>query len=81
MTMTGLFIGFLKRKGLADRPGIPIGQPARSNSLFDRLRAWSIHSLFREFGATISDISISIEDDTSTIEFPIQITFNPNHYI
>ena len=29
----------------------------------------------------IFDISISIEDDTNTIEFPIQITFNPNHYI
>ncbi|MFS8016074.1 hypothetical protein Hanom_Chr15g01364141 [Helianthus anomalus] len=36
MTMRGLFIGFPKRKGLADQPGIPIGQPARSaGSLID----------------------------------------------
>ncbi|KAJ0851961.1 hypothetical protein HanRHA438_Chr14g0632761 [Helianthus annuus] len=32
MTMTGVFIGFQKRKGLADRPGIPIGQLVRSDS-------------------------------------------------
>ncbi|KAJ0492286.1 hypothetical protein HanIR_Chr12g0573211 [Helianthus annuus] len=31
--------------------------------------------------ATIFDNSISIEDDTNTIEFPIQITFSPSHYI
>ncbi|KAJ0695117.1 hypothetical protein HanPI659440_Chr15g0616451 [Helianthus annuus] len=42
--------------------------------LFDQ---WPFSSVL----TTIVDISISIEDDTSTIEFSIQITFSPNYYI
>ncbi|KAJ0866829.1 hypothetical protein HanRHA438_Chr12g0556231 [Helianthus annuus] len=37
MTMTGLFVGFQKGKEHADWPGIPIGQPAQSDSLSVRL--------------------------------------------
>ena len=58
-----------------DRTAYPIG------GLLDRVVAWSISCTIQVFGATIFDILISIAIDENTIEFPIQITFNPNHYI
>ncbi|KAJ0494422.1 hypothetical protein HanRHA438_Chr12g0564631 [Helianthus annuus] len=80
--MTGLFIGLPKRKVSTDRPGPPIEWPARSNSLFDRL-ACSIRvlpvrlaTLFECF-ATVFDISISMNDDTNTIEFLVKLLSVP----
>ena len=73
-----------KRKVSTDRPGSPIEWPARSarKVLADRL-ACSIRilpvlsaTLFECF-ATVFDISISIDDDTNTIEFLVKLLSVP----
>ena len=84
MTMTALFIGFQKGKVAADRLGAPIEWAARSagKMLADRL-ASSIRMLpvrsatHFEYFATIFDVSISMDDDTDTIEFLVKLLLIP----
>ncbi|KAJ0826729.1 hypothetical protein HanRHA438_Chr17g0817601 [Helianthus annuus] len=83
-TRTTLFIGFQKRKVAADRPGAPIEWAARSpgKMLVDRL-ACSIRmppvrsATHFEYFMTIFDVSISMDDDTNTIEFLIKLLSVP----
>ncbi|MFS7912361.1 hypothetical protein Hanom_Chr02g00129091 [Helianthus anomalus] len=82
MTMTALFIGFQKRKGSAVRTAFLVEWAARSNRLFDRLVCsiggfCSIRmSLFERF-ATIFDISISMDDELSRLEFLFKLLLVP----
>ena len=88
MTMTALFLGFQKRNVAADRLGAPIEWAARSagKMLADRL-ACSIRmlpvrsaTLFECF-ATVFDISISVDEDTNTIEFLVKLLSVPLLYL
>ena len=80
MTITGVFIGFQKTKVAADRLGTPIEWAARSAGkvLADRL-ACSIRmppvrsATHFEYFAMIFDVSISMDDDTNTIEFLVKL--------
>ena len=83
-TRTALFIGFQKRKVAADRLGDPIEWAARSagKMLADRLacsiRLPPIRSATHfEYFATVFDVSISMDDDTNTIEFLVKLLLIP----
>ena len=68
----------------ADRPGAPIEWAARSagKMLADRLacsiRVLPVRSATHfEYFATIFDVSVSVDDDTNTIEFLVKLLLIP----